>query len=472
MLRDWSKRWLLSALLALGLAVPGRAAEDPVPINPLMYDEFPRKFRPWSPVESPLSGYPRPNRGLFFQFDQLFWWTSAPDTVPIGAPDFAPQEFEPNQTAGVPNQFGEFKTGINSLDTSQLRSRGAPGQRYEFGYVGKNWGWLGSITDMRSASQTVRADHVEVLFRDTVQTFEPQQVAGFQNGQFILVAPFGVPIGRLDGFINQFSNDTLAGDNDLNSNFIFGRWADLNGNGVIYDRPQDKISVSSFIDWNDTFRLANVYTSFQYQNRSFIKSYELSPFYRFDQFHFGGNLDVLFGIRFFKFTEAFSFSGSGGIFNRTELLNLARNNILGPQIGFRYFRQMERLIASTEWRFMPGINMQTVNQTGIVGTGLSLLPLDTLQGQATNTPLIRTPMRFNNILHRTEFSPLVEARVNFNYQVTSTFYVTLGWTGTYVNYLARPSSMIDYTLPHLGVRKYNDQDVWVQGVNLGFTFNR
>lgn len=458
-------------MLALGLAVPSQAAEDPVPINPLMYDEFPQEFRPWGPVESPLSGYPKPNRGLFFQFDQMFWWTGAPDTVPIGAPDFAPQEFEPNQVNGIPGQFGEFKTGINSLDTSQLRSRGAPGQRYEFGYAGKNWGWLGSITDMRSASQTVRADHVEVLFRDTVQTFEPQQVAGFDQNGFILVPGFGVPIGRLDGFINQFSNDGLAGDNDLNSNFIFGRWADLNGNGVIYDNA-DKITVASFIDWEDTFRLANVYTSFQYQNRSFIKSYELSPFYRFDQFHFGGNLDVLFGVRYFKFTEAFSFAGVGGIFNHTELLNLSRNNILGPQIGFRYFRQLERLMISTEWRFMPGINMQTVNQTGIVGTNMGTLPLSPIQGQATNTPLIRTPMRFNNIFHRTEFSPLIEARFNANYQVTRNFYVTLGWTGTFVNYIARPNTMIEYTLPHLGVKHDNTQDVFAQGVNLGFLFNR
>jgi hypothetical protein len=469
MLREWTKRWLLPAMLALGLAVPSRAAEDPVPINPLMYDEFPQKFRPWGPVETPLSGYPRPNRGLFFQFDQLFWWTTAPDTVPIGAPDFAPQEFEPRQIDGIPTQSGFFKTGINSLDTSQLRSRGAPGQRYEFGYAGKNWGWLGSITDMRSASQTVTANNVEVLFFDPPTTFAEQQSIGFTGAGFILVPPFGVPIGRLTGFVNAFS---LAGDTDLNRNGIFGRWANLDGNTTIYDYPGDIIAPAPLVDYTDTFRLANVYSNFQYQNRSFIKSYELSPFYRFDQFHYGGNLDVLFGIRFFKFTEAFSFSGIGGIFNRTELLNLARNNILGPQIGFRYFRQLERLIVSTEWRFMPGINMQTVNQTGVVGSFMGLLPTSTQVGSLPNTPILRTPMRFNNIFHRTEFSPLVEARFNANYQVTTNFYVTLGWTGTYVNYLARPSSMIEYTLPHLGIKHANRQDIFVQGVNLGFTFNR
>ena len=468
MFRDWTKRWLLSALLALGLAVPSLAAEDPVPINPLMYDEFPQKFRPWSPVESPLSGYPRPNRGLFFQFDQLFWWTNAPDTVPIGAPGIAPPEFEPRQLLGIPTQSGFFKTGINSLDTSQLRSRGAPGQRYEFGYVGENWGWLGSITDMRSASQTVRADHVEVLFNDTTSSIAYQDSISFPP-LVTVFPPFTVPIGRLTGFVNQFNNQ---GDNDLNNNGIYGRWADINGDGNPYGAGERFVDTMHDDLLNDTFRLANVYTTFQYQNRSFIKSYELSPFYRFDQFHFGGNLDVLCGIRFFKFTEAFSMTGIGGIFDRTELLNLARNDILGPQIGFRYFRQLERLIASTEWRFMPGINMQTVNQQGIIGSNLALLPTSAAAGAEPNTPLLRTPMRFFNTLHRTEFSPLVEARFNFNYQVTKMFYVTLGWTGTYVNYLARPSSMIDYTLPHLGVRKYNDQDVWVQGVNLGFTFNR
>jgi hypothetical protein len=470
MLRERTRQWLLTALLALGFAGPVWAGEDPVPINPLEEQWFvPKKFRPWAPVETPLSGYPRPNQGLFFQFDQMFWWTSAPNTVPIGA-DIAPQEFEPRQIAGVPTQSGYFKTGVNSLDTGQLRSRGAPGQRYEFGYVGKNWGWLGSITDMRSAAQQIRQNHVEVLFNDTVQTYAAQDSISFGALGFQLApATFGVPIGRTTGFINQFEN---GGDNDLNLNGIYGRWANIDGNGTIYDRPGDKIAQVRLIDYTDTFRLANVYQNFQYLNRSFIKSYELSPFYRFDQFHDGGTLDMLFGIRLFKFTEAFEMSGQGGIFAQTDILTLARNNVLGPQWGFRYFRQLDRMILSTEWRFMPGVNMQTVNQVGVIGGNMGLLPQDSIQGPSPNTPILRTPMRFDSIFHRTEFSPLVEGRFNFNYQVTKSFYVTVGWTGTYVAYVARPTSMVNYTLPEVGIRHENAQDVFAQGVNLGFTWNR
>ena len=180
---------------------------------------------------------------------------------------------------------------------------------------------------------------------------------------------------------------------------------------------------------------------------------------------------MLFGIRLFKFTEAFEMSGQGGIFTQTDILTLARNNVLGPQWGFRYFRQLDRMILSTDWRFMPGINMQTVNQVGIIGSNMAALPTD-LVGSSPNTPILRTPMRFNNIFHRTEFSPLIEGRFNFNYQVTKSFYVTVGWTGTYVSYLARPSGMVNYTVPTLGVRHNNTQDIFAQGVNLGFTYNR
>lgn len=469
MLRERTRQWLLTALLALGFAGPLWAAEDPVPINPLEEQWFvPSKFRPWAPVETPLSGYPRPNRGLFFQFDQMFWWTSAPNTVPVGA-DIAPQEFEPRQIEGVPTQEGFFKTGVNTLDTGQLRSRGAPGQRYEFGYVGKNWGWLGSITDMRSAHQQIRQSHVEVLFNDTIVTEAQQTAIGYAGGPnfFVAPAPFGVPIGRLTGFINALNT---GGDNDLNGNAIYGRWSDKNNNGTPYDAG-DRTIEPRFVDWFDTARLANVYTNFQYLNRSFIKSYELSPFYRFDQFHDGGTLDVLFGIRLFKFTEAFEMSGQGGIFTQTDILTLARNNVLGPQWGFRYFRQLDRMILSTDWRFMPGINMQTVNQVGIIGSNMAALPTN-VTGPSPNTPILRTPMRFDSIFHRTEFSPLVEGRFNFNYQVTKSFYVTVGWTGTYVAYVARPTSMVNYTLPEVGIRHENAQDVFAQGVNLGFTWNR
>ena len=129
------------------------------------------------------------------------------------------------------------------------------------------------------------------------------------------------------------------------------------------------------------------------------------------------------------------------------------------------------MILSTDWRFMPGINMQTVNQVGIIGSNMAALPTNTT-GPSPNTPILRTPMRFDSIFHRTEFSPLVEGRFNFNYQVTKSFYVTVGWTGTYVAYVARPTSMVNYTLPEVGIRHENAQDVFAQGVNLGFTWNR
>ena len=51
----------------------------------------------------------------------------------------------------------------------------------------------------------------------------------------------------------------------------------------------------------------------------------------------------------------------------------------------------------------------------------------------------------------TEFSPLIEFRTEAHYALTRADLLQDGFTGVWVDNIARGSEMIDYTMPSLGI---------------------
>ena len=48
-----------------------------------------------------------------------------------------------------------------------------------------------------------------------------------------------------------------------------------------------------------------------------------------------------------------------------------------------------------------------------------------------------------------------------------------GWTGMILGNIARPSYMVDYTLPYMGILENNNkQEVFMHGLTLGVQVNR
>ena len=144
----------------------------------------------------------------------------------------------------------------------------------------------------------------------------------------------------------------------------------------------------------------------------------------------------------------------------------ADSHILGGQLGVRYFRICNRLTVNLESRFMAGCNFQTIRQRGTLGTELSP-PGELFE------PLLMGPTSFTHAKFEEEFVPLAELRAELRYQLTRGVSVGAGWTGIWVDGIARPSNMVNYEVPDLGiVIDHNDQDVFIHGGNLSIIINR
>jgi hypothetical protein len=75
--------------------------------------------------------------------------------------------------------------------------------------------------------------------------------------------------------------------------------------------------------------------------------------------------------------------------------------------------------------------------------------------------------------HETEFSPLLEFRVEGHVQLTRLISFKAGWTGMFLDNIGRACDMIDYTMPSLGILPGNNkQIVFIQGINIGVELNR
>jgi hypothetical protein len=83
------------------------------------------------------------------------------------------------------------------------------------------------------------------------------------------------------------------------------------------------------------------------------------------------------------------------------------------------------------------------------------------------------PTSFNHAFHTEEFSPVVEVRAEARYKLTRCFDVGAGWTGIWIDNVARASNVINYEVPDMGLRTlYNRQNAFVHGLNFTITVNR
>jgi hypothetical protein len=83
------------------------------------------------------------------------------------------------------------------------------------------------------------------------------------------------------------------------------------------------------------------------------------------------------------------------------------------------------------------------------------------------------PTSFNATRNHTEFNPVYEFRAKLNYQVFERLSLSAGWTGTYIDGVARASGMTDYFLPAFRINEgRNREGVFLNGLTLGVEFNR
>ena len=91
-------------------------------------------------------------------------------------------------------------------------------------------------------------------------------------------------------------------------------------------------------------------------------------------------------------------------------------------------------------------------------------------------PLALEATSFAHSRHRNEFTPGIELRLNFEWQWTRHISFGAGWSGLWMDNIARSSNLIDYrfgTSSLMGILAENNrQDVFIQGANFRIQLNR
>jgi hypothetical protein len=349
--------------------------------------------------------------GWWFSYERAFWSLSQPDRSEIGAPPLN------LPIIPVPPFFGGDP--VQPVDNSFIRAIGAWGNRWEVGYMDNtNYGWFVSVLDHISQGQYQIVNEPIITFGDPNQLLEA----------FLIDPPDVFDVGQIPG----------------------------------------------------AFRVLEM------KSQTILNGVELSREYRAARLHKGGYLEVIYGARWFQIDDSFIVKGFGNGEDTISITNgdvtgnyprnaldeskwstRSSNNLIGPQIGLRWFRQRDHWITSVEGRFLAAANFQNTNQVTELGTNefgrisppsrLAFLGLGTRTHQ-------------NN----TVFSPLGELRVTVSYLVGRSAALKVGYTGIVTGGISRASNRVDYNSPNLiGILPANNREVFfVNGLNFGVEFNR
>jgi len=412
----------------------------------------------FAPAElTPYGSGIQPNEGYFFRLDGLHWVISKPTATTIGFDGltrlvfYGPFSGDPTDPPSGPSGGALRQDSVvqgNTLDTGAFRSEFTEGNRIEFGCVRNRRGWMFGVYKLNDQTQRLTASEVDMVFFDPA--FGPQGVR------------------LLQGVVDQIP-DPQNPDETID---------------VLRDLP---------LTFDDVL----------VRNRVEHWSTELMCIHRTRPFHRGGRVELFAGLRYMEFDDAFSVDalGEGEVdggddddddqqqadqvpsiladsFWNTE----ADNHIVGPQLGVRYFKICSRWMINIEGRFMAGYNFQSFRQRGTLGTELDAPGGPTGDdddddddggGGELFEPRLMNATSFNHAAHVEEFSPVVEIRAGVRYKLTRAVDIGAGWTGMWIDNVARASNLINYEVPNMGLRTlYNRQNVFVHGVGFTVTVNR
>jgi hypothetical protein len=379
-------------------------------LNPFKPVGFEPEFDWFAPAETSSYGKgPKPNIGYFFSYERLYWSLAAPEAAYVGSQN------NPYTNDPIWSDIGvTYWPNGPTLENRWIGATGAWGNRWEVGYTDvDDYGWMVSVLDHVSQGQ-YRIDHQPAFY-------------------------FGDPARFITGTLV-----TLPPATDFELPYYF-----------------------------DEIRMKNILQ---------LNGVEITRFYRARQLHKGAFFELLYGVRWFNLNDTFWVQADGNGEGRLTLtdgsfsLNVldasewslrANNNLVGPQIGFRLFRQRQRWTTSVSARFLAAANFQNLSLKARLGSDVLFNP---------PTGDARSQFRgigFDEHQYVTTFSPLGELRVDVAYNVTRSVGIKVGYTGLVVGNVSRASNSISYDAVNLlGIKLNNDQIFFANGVNFGVEINR
>jgi hypothetical protein len=412
--------WLVAAALALTATRVGAQS------YPNEGQSFPpqdlQDMQPFAPVDvNSYDAAVEPHQGFFFTYDGLVWAIKSPPTASIG---LAP----PNNRLVFYGTDAAYDYQYSEGDTSPLSTQYRYGNRFEYGYMGRDHGIYGCYFGLAQLNQEYGLSDVDMVIKDPVY------------------GAYGE--SRLQGLVTHNANMPT---------------------NLFPDQPNPAYLT------NTTYVLRNLPLTFTWmdvQNKVETWGTELMYVRRFRQCSrwFGcGRFEMMLGARYLDFEDTFTVKGYGGILDSSYWNTEAFNRIIGPEIGGRMWWTRGRWTLETDARFTAGFNHQNFRTQGRLGENLR--PTGTLA--VTGLPYSLGPTGFTDSETANEFAPIIEGRLNLKYQLTRNVSLKVGGTMIWIDGVARACNSLYYTMPAFEIDTINNQEsVWMAGVNVGIEVNR
>jgi len=501
------KTWLLTAIvLALGAGSVYAQSGDTPPVGPFGPSNVRYDFDLFAPPDlSAYANWPRPAEGFFFQYDRLYWALSGPRRTPIGQTgsalgfmaDTGNNNFIPTANPPFDAQNPRFilQAYGSSTDTGFIQADQTWGNRYELGWMEDDKGWLVSIFNLQNQTQAF-----------AFGTGNPTTQSGLNTNPAGVVVLFRDPQHLLYGFVDTngdgFDDDTNIGIPGVPSSStyrvpgVYGRPKAINGSTTLVNQDTNSPPTgipnqnAGFTDFGDEVPLVPIFSTFTAINVTSMTGTEITRDWRYPTTSYGV-WDLLFGVRWLLLKDQL---GVVAISNQTSTSlpqnpvatnpqampgtsfwnNIVDNDMVGPQIGFRYSHDVARFNILTELRFMAAVNFQSTHLDGELASGLDSGP--TTQPASlnrTNEPLLLERTSFRSWKYDETFAPVGELRVGVNYQLTKAIGIEAGYNALGGGGISRAARRIDYVVPALQINNSNKNDgFFTDGVNIGITVNR
>jgi hypothetical protein len=504
---------LTTAGIGLAVLLEGASAQENLPPGPSNYEHDFQLFAPLlldldNSLEDQWSGY-------FFHYDKLFWSYSG-ERVVVGNPDvveFAEIVFRvnPQDELDVLNPPPGPHRIRNTLNDVPPKAGFAFGNRYEFGYQDMGHGWTIGILDGPELNQGefygfARVDTNGDGIGDGLPPFiDPDYTAGddigpdagpiaggdlraFGFGAVPIL--FAAPDGLLTGFrdyvnflagaqigtqggpllyVGNYGANTEADPDDVDFD-TFRLADDIDGDGLpggdAVDLDGDGL-IDMIVDWDDLHRFNVFFDSVTIRNTTETDGVELMWSHVLTNNHYqakhqNNHVVLSFGARFLELYDEFRVDALGSFMGNSFWDTSFTNSIVGPQLGLKWVNQRQRWRLTADGRFMFGYNTADWDQIGLIGE--RLIP------GALNSSLFGRPTAFSHGVQERDFTPVAELRLQAAYQLTTSFALKAGYTGSFVGNIRRAAPSVLYSLPDMGYVDTNGEDLLINGFDLGIEF--
>lgn len=498
-----------SLTLALSLLAPTAAyAWEEVPNNePFMAIED-HNLQWFEPVEVDLDGELYERSGFFFGYEKLYWNFTGERTT-IGDPNVVvlsedifpvnPQDEDNNNMAPEPYQV------INGIQDAPPDATFGWGDRYEAGYTCDGRGWMIGVL---AGPEAINQQLYGFQLQQTPTLIEPadgfpipvftELITGFNDetpfGWGSIHVNFRVPS---DNFLKGFRDYHLVTqdvDDDL-GDFSGGRWIvyhgpggtgtdgqatdqipdDIDEDGIngfagipIVDPEGNIIDVIFLTDFDDLYLFNIRFNSMIVRSSTQTDGVEVMRTHEIDNRHKmakrqNNRFELAYGVRYLRLKDRFEWQGIGDILGYSFNDTVTDNNIVGPQVRLRWESQRGKWRLNLDGRAMLGWNINNSNMEG--GLGFDLNP------GGLNKPVIFQPTYFQYGRRDDQFAPVGEFRAEASYQLTSALELKVGYNFTFIDGISRSGQLVDYVLPDMGLLPGGDQEIFINGVNVGLELN-